>query len=75
MSKMTRYSTEPRNLIFVKGYGFLFFLSKNMRENMGKNLGKNLIGKCSQKLHDHANKSASYTNVNCISINSWWFNW
>ena len=31
-----RYSIEPRNRIYVKGYGFLSFV---------KNIGKNLINK------------------------------
>ena len=34
---MIRYSTEPNNQLFVKGYGFLSF-SKNMSRNTGKNL-------------------------------------
>ena len=32
---MTRYSVQPRNRIFVKGYGFLSF-AKNVVENIGK---------------------------------------
>ena len=31
---MTRYSVQPRDRLFVNGYGFLFFA-----ENMGKNIG------------------------------------
>ena len=31
---MTRYSVQPRDRIFVKGYGFLSFA-----KNMGKNIG------------------------------------
>ena len=30
-----------------------------MRKNIGKNIGKNLSSKCSQKLLDHAKKSAA----------------
>ena len=41
---MTRYSVQPRDLIFVKGYGFFFF-AKNMGKNIGKNITKNLSGK------------------------------
>ena len=48
---MTRYSVQPRDQIFVKGYGFLSFA-----KNMGKNISKNLSGKYSQKLLDHAKK-------------------
>ena len=45
---MTRYSVQPRDRIFLKGYGFLPF-AKNMGKNNGKNLSKNLISKYSQK--------------------------
>ena len=41
---MTRYSVQPRDRIFVKGYGFLFF-AKNMGKNLGRNTSKNLSGK------------------------------
>ena len=43
---MTRYSVQPRDRIFVKGYGFLSF-AKNMGKNIGKNISKNLSGKFS----------------------------
>ena len=55
---MTRYSVQPRDRIFVKGYGFLSF-AKNMGKNIGKNISKNLSGKHSQKLLDHAKQSAA----------------
>ena len=42
------YSVQPRDLRFVKGYGFLSF-AKNMCKNIGKNISKNLGGKYSQK--------------------------
>ena len=45
-----RYSTEPRNRIYVKGYGFLLFI---------KNMGTHLSNKHSQKLIDTAKKSAT----------------
>ena len=32
---MTRYSVQPRDQIFVKGYAFLSFVKK-MSENIGK---------------------------------------
>ena len=51
---MTRYSVQPRDRIFVKGYGFLSFA-----RNMGKNISKNLSSKYSQKLLDHAKQSAT----------------
>ena len=50
---MTCYSVQPRNRIFVKGYGFLSF-AKNMGRNIGKNISKNLSSKYNQKLFDHA---------------------
>ena len=50
---MTRYSVQPRDRIFVKGYGFLSF-AKNMGKNIGKNISKNLSGKYSKKILDHA---------------------
>ena len=42
-----RYSIEPRDRIYVKGYEFLSF---------AKNIGKNLSNKCGQKLIDSAKK-------------------
>ena len=51
---MIRYSIQPRNRIFVKGYGFLSFA-----RNMGKNISKDLSGNYSQKLFNHAKQSAT----------------
>ena len=48
-----RYSTEPRNIIYVKGYGFLSF---------GKNMGKNLSNNYGQKLLDSTKKSTTDEN-------------
>ena len=45
-----RYSIEPKNRIYVKGYGFLSF---------AKIIGKNLSNKYSQKLLDTAKKSTT----------------
>ena len=45
-----RYSIEPRDRIYVKGYGFLSF---------AKNIGKSLSNKYGQKLLDSAKKSAT----------------
>ena len=55
---MMCYSIEPRDGIFVKGYGFLFF-AKNMTKSIDKNKCKNLIGKSSQKLLDHREQPAA----------------
>ena len=46
----TRYSIEPRERIYVKGYGFLSFAN---------NIGKNLSNKYGQKLFDTAKKSTN----------------
>ena len=45
-----RYSIEPIDRIYVKGYGFLSF---------AKNKGTHLSNKCSQKLLDSAKKSTT----------------
>ena len=45
-----RYSTEPRDSIYVKGFGFLSF---------AKNIGKRLSNKYGQKLIDSAKKSTT----------------
>ena len=48
------YSVQPRDRIFVKGYGFFSFA-----KNIGKTISKNLNSKYNQKLFDHAKKSAT----------------
>ena len=45
-----RYSTDPRDRIYVKGYGFLPF---------AKNMGKSLSNKYGQKFLDSARKSTT----------------
>ena len=45
-----RYSIEPRDRIYVKGYGFLSF---------AKDRGKNVSNKYGQKLFDSAKKSTA----------------
>ena len=45
-----RYSIEPKDRVYVKGYGFLSF---------AKNMGKNLSNKYGQKLLDSAKKSTT----------------
>ena len=47
-----RYSIEPRDRIYVKGYGFLSF---------AKNVGKSLSNKYGQKLLDSTKKSTTDT--------------
>ena len=51
------YSIEPRNRIYVKGYGFLYF---------AKNIGSHLSNKYSEKLLDSAKKSTK----NAIKVDS-----
>ena len=53
---MTRYSAQPRDRIFVKGYGLLSF-GENMGNNIGKNISKNVSSKYSQKLLDNGKQS------------------
>ena len=55
---MTRYSVQPRDQIFVKGYGFFSF-ARSMGRNIGKNISKHLNRKHSQKPLDHAMNSAT----------------
>ena len=45
-----RYSIEPRERRYVKGYGFLSF---------ARNIAKNISNKYGQKLADTAKKSAT----------------
>ena len=57
-----RYSIEPRDIIYVKGYGLLSF---------AKNIGKSLSNKYGQKLLDTAKKIYNRCNKNCFKqINS-----
>ena len=54
-----RYSIEPRDRIYVKGYGFLSF---------AKNMGKSLSNKYGQKLIDSAKKSTTDTTASKRAI-------
>ena len=42
IKQMMRYSIEPGDRIFVKGYGFLFFLKKYEHKILIKNIRKSL---------------------------------
>ena len=55
---MICYSFQPRDQIFVKGYGFLSF-AKNMGKDIGKNISKSESHKYSQKRLDHTKQSAA----------------
>ena len=68
-----RYSIEPRDRIYVKGYGFLSF---------AKNMSKNLSNKYCQKLLDAAKESTTDAIKTCFkksnskdSRSNRWFNW
>ena len=52
-----RYSIEPRERRYVKGYGFLSF-ARNIGTHAAK-VAKNMSNKYSQKLVDSAKKSAT----------------
>ena len=52
-----RYSTEPRDTIYVKGYGF-FSLAKNMEKNLSNKYGTKLIDSAKKSTAD-AIKTAS----------------
>ena len=59
---MMRYSTEPRDEIFMEGYGFLPFaklMDKHMNKNLGQTISKNVSGKYSQELLNHVTQSAT----------------
>ena len=55
---MMRYSIQPRDKIFVKGYELLSF-ARNIRKNIGKKISKNVSCKNSQKFLDHDKQSAT----------------
>ena len=52
-----RYSTEPRDRIYVKGYGFLSFVKKIGAH--ATKVAKSMSNKYSQKLFDSAKKSTT----------------
>ena len=76
---MMCYSIEPKDQIFLKGYGFLIF-AKNMGKNISNNISQNLRGTYSQKPFDHTKQSATDSlktaSIRVILKNSrsnWWF--
>ena len=52
-----RYSIEPREIRYIKGYGFLSF-AKSIGTHAAK-VAKNMSNKYSQKIVDTAKKSAT----------------
>ena len=74
---MEHYLVQPRDLIFVKDYGFLYF-AKDVGKNIGKTISKNVRDKYSQKLFDQTKQSATdplKTFSKKIIKNNLWFNW
>ena len=63
-----RYSIEPRDRIYVKGYGFLSF-AKKMGTHATK-VAKNLSNKYSQKRLDCSKKIYYGCNKNCFKKSS-----
>ena len=61
------YSIEPRDRIYVKGYGFLSF-AKNIGKNLS-NIVKNFL------IMTDAIKTASKKSNSKNSRSNWWFNW
>ena len=57
---MTRYSVQPRDRIFAKGYGILSF-ARNMGRNIGKKISKN-FAKQSARVSNTSPKNNSETN-------------
>ena len=55
---MTRYSVQSREIIFLKGYGYLYF-TKNMGKNIGKDISKGLNKKYNHKHVDYARQFAT----------------
>ena len=55
---MTCYAVQPGDQMFVKSDKYLSF-ARNMGRNVSKIISKHLSSKYSQKLLDHAKKSAA----------------
>ena len=69
-----RYSIEPRDRIYVKGYGFLSF-AKNIGRYANK-VAKSLSNKYRQKLLDSAKKfTDAIKTASKRSRSNWYFDW
>ena len=51
-----RYSTEPKDRIYVKGYGFLPF-AENMRKSLSNKYGQKPIDNA-KKIYNRCNKNS-----------------
>ena len=57
-----RYSVQPRDRTFVKGYEFLSS-AKNIRKNIGKNISKKWVVNTAKRLLHHAKQPATNTQL------------
>ena len=57
---MIHYLVQPKDWIFVKGYGSLSF-PKSINKSLGEKINKNVSSKRSQKRLDHAKQSTTDT--------------
>ena len=64
-----RYSIEPRDRIYVKGYGFLSF-AKNMRKSLSNKYGQKLLESTKKSTTD-AIKTASKRAIQKNSRSKW----
>ena len=74
---MMCYSVQPRDQIFVIGYGFLS-CAKNIGNNIGKNITKNWVVNAAKKFLVIWNNVALKTSKRVMQKNSrsnWWFDW
>ena len=67
---MTRYSVQPRDRIFAKGYGFLYF-TRNIDKSVGKNISKNSVVNIVKKFLIRLNNLLKMRFKKSDSKNSW----
>ena len=68
-----RYSIEPKDRIYVKGYGFLSF-AKKMGTNWSNRYDQRLLDSAKKSTTD-AIKSASKRAIQKKNRSNWLFNW
>ena len=68
-----RYSIEPKDRIYLKGYEFLSF-AKKMGTNSSNKYGQELLDNAKKSTTD-AIKTASKRAIEKKSRSHWWFNW
>ena len=62
-----RYSIEPRDRIYVKGYGFLSF-AKNMGKSLSNKYGQKLLDSAAKSTTNDAIKTASKRTIHKIAV-------